>query len=61
MKFLADMGVSPKTVETLKNQGYDAVHISEEGLFRMRDAEILEKARQENRVVLYLSLLSAVS
>lgn len=40
MKFLADMGVSPQTVEALKNQGYDATHISEEGLFRMRDAEI---------------------
>ena len=44
MKFLADMGVSPKTVESLKGQGYDAVHISEAGLFRMKDSEILHKA-----------------
>ncbi|MGD1863257.1 MAG: DUF5615 family PIN-like protein [Phormidesmis sp.] len=56
MKFLADMGVSPQTVEVLKNQGYDAIHISEEGLFRMRDAEILEKACKEGRVILTFDL-----
>ncbi|MEL6492834.1 MAG: DUF5615 family PIN-like protein [Cyanobacteria bacterium J06621_3] len=56
MKFLADMGVSPQTVDVLRNQGYDATHISEEGLFRMRDAEILEKARQEERIVLTFDL-----
>jgi len=56
MKFLADMGVSPQTVEALKDRGYDAIHISEEGLFRMRDAEILEKASQEDRIVLTFDL-----
>ena len=56
MKFLADMGGSPQTVEVLKNQGYDAIHISEEGLFRMRDAEILEKACKEGRVILTFDL-----
>ncbi|MEL7054477.1 MAG: DUF5615 family PIN-like protein [Cyanobacteria bacterium J06588_5] len=50
------MGVSPQTVDVLRNQGYDATHISEEGLFRMRDAEILEKARQEERIVLTFDL-----
>ena len=33
MKFLADMGVSPLTVKALSQQGYDAIHLSEEGLF----------------------------
>ncbi len=56
MKFLADMGVSPKTVEVLKAQGYDAIHISREGLFRMKDAEILQKALQEDRIVLTFDL-----
>ena len=40
----------------MKNQGYDAIHISEEGLFRMRDAEILEKACKEGRVILTFDL-----
>ena len=56
MKFLADMGVSPKTVESLKGQGYDAVQISEAGLFRMKDSEILQKALQEERIVLTFDL-----
>ena len=45
MKFLADMGVSPVTVQVLSQQGYDAVHLQEEGLGRLPDAAILEKAR----------------
>ena len=32
MKFLADMGISPKTVQWLINQGYDAIHLLDEGL-----------------------------
>lgn len=36
MKFLADMGVSPLTVKRLKEEGYDAVHLSEEGLISSR-------------------------
>lgn len=56
MKFLADMGVSPKTVEALKAEGYDAIHISEAGLFRMKDSEILQKALQEERIVLTFDL-----
>ncbi|CAD5925990.1 DUF5615 family PIN-like protein [Planktothrix agardhii] len=35
MKFLADMGVSPLTVKVLRQQGYDAVHLSEQGLERL--------------------------
>ena len=38
MKFLADMGVSPLTVKELKEAGYDAVHLSEQGLMRMPDS-----------------------
>ncbi|MEG5135829.1 DUF5615 family PIN-like protein [Microcoleus sp. A6-C6] len=46
MNFLADMGVSPVTVQALRQQGYDAVHLNEQGLERLPDFEILEKARQ---------------
>lgn len=31
MKFLADMGISPRTVNWLRNAGYDAVHVVEQG------------------------------
>jgi len=56
MRFLADMGISPKTVEWLINQGYDAVHLLEQDLEKSTDEEILTKARYENRVVLTVDL-----
>ncbi len=52
MKFLADMGVSPRVVEHLRLMGHDAVHLHEHGLDRMTDTDILAKAHAENRVVL---------
>ncbi len=52
MKFLADMGISPKTVRFLRKLGYDAIHLSDEGLFRLDDAAILIKARKEGRILL---------
>ncbi len=56
MKFLADMGVSPLTVQVLRQAGYDAIHLIEEGLERMRDEEIVIKARQEERIILTFDL-----
>ena len=52
MKFLADMGISPRVVEELRQKGHGAVHLLDEGLYRMNDGEILEKARRENCVLL---------
>lgn len=52
MKFLADMGISPKVVLELRQKGHDAIHLSNEGLFLLPDAQVLEKARQENRILL---------
>jgi predicted nuclease of predicted toxin-antitoxin system len=52
MTFLGDMGISPRTIEFLKQQGYDAIHLHQEGLDTLPDAEILRKARQENRILL---------
>lgn len=45
MRFLADMGISPRTVNWLRTAGYDAVHLVEEDLERLSDDEILAKAR----------------
>ena len=52
MRFLGDMGISPKTIEFLRREGYDAVHLHQEVLDRLPDAEILVKARQEDRILL---------
>jgi len=52
MKFLADMGISPRSVAFLQERGYHATHLCEIGLERMSDADILEKARREGFVVL---------
>jgi predicted nuclease of predicted toxin-antitoxin system len=46
MRFLADMGVSMTTVETLREQD----------LIRMADPDIITKARREERVVLTFDL-----
>jgi predicted nuclease of predicted toxin-antitoxin system len=52
MKFLADMGISPRSVAFLRSLGHDAIHLHEEGLDRLSDASILAKAQCEGRVVL---------
>ncbi len=52
MKFLADMGTSPKTVSFLRTLEHEASHLNEQGLHRMSDSEILEKARNEGCLIL---------
>ncbi|MBP0016021.1 MAG: DUF5615 family PIN-like protein [Cyanobacteria bacterium SBLK] len=56
MKLLADTGISPRTVNWLRSQGYDAIHLVEENLERLADEEIIVKARQEERIILTLDL-----
>lgn len=56
MKFLADMGVSLSAVQALRAAEHDALHLSEQGLQRLSDSEILEKAQQEGRVILTFDL-----
>ena len=52
MRFLADMGISPRTVAFLESLGHDATHLYEQGLGRLGDPAILQKARDEGRVLL---------
>ena len=56
MRFLADMGVSVRVVEWLRNQGHDAKHLREEGLHRMPNGEIFTKAIHENRILITFDL-----
>jgi len=52
MKFLADMGISPKTVAFLKELGYEAVHAHSLGIDKWTDQDILEKAHKEKYILL---------
>ncbi len=52
MKFLCNMGISPKTVEFLRAQGHEAKCLLQEGLERLPDPDIVNKAEQEESIIL---------
>jgi len=56
MRFLADMGVSTKVVQWLRQNGHDAKHLRDEGLHQIANGEIFAKAISENRVVMTFDL-----
>ena len=51
-RFLADPGMSPKLVDFLQDLGHLAIHLQQQGLYRLKDSEILEKACKEGRTSL---------
>jgi predicted nuclease of predicted toxin-antitoxin system len=56
MRILADMGVSMRVVQWLRQQGHEVKHLREEGLHRMPNGEIFTKAISENRVIMTFDL-----
>lgn len=56
MKFLADAGISPRTVEFLRSAGHDVVHVRELAMQRAPDPAILERCRTDGRVLLTFDL-----
>jgi predicted nuclease of predicted toxin-antitoxin system len=56
MRFLADMGISPRTVDFLNALQHDATHIHDQKLDNAPDSIILKKARDEQRVLLTYDL-----
>lgn len=52
MKFLLDMGISPKVGRVLVGLGHEASHLHEQGLDTLPDPLILEKARSEKAILL---------
>ena len=52
MKFLADMGISPKTVDFLIALEFESIHLSALKLNKMPDSEILNKAKNEGFILL---------
>lgn len=52
MRFLADMGLAHSTVAFLRACWHDATHLRDEGLQRLSDDRIVEKALSEKRIIL---------
>jgi predicted nuclease of predicted toxin-antitoxin system len=56
MRFLADAGISPKTVEFLTQLGHEATHVRTLGMQRAPDAQVIALARTDGSVVLSFDL-----
>jgi predicted nuclease of predicted toxin-antitoxin system len=54
MKFLLDQGLPTLTAELLREQGLDAVHVSEIGWARAEDPKIIELAQTNGRIIVTL-------
>lgn len=54
MKLLLDQGIPRSVALLLRGNGIDAVHTSEIGYATAEDAAIIERARQEARIVVTL-------
>ncbi|MFZ1059214.1 MAG: DUF5615 family PIN-like protein [Candidatus Rokuibacteriota bacterium] len=50
------MGVAQPIVEWLRAEGHDTVHLREEGLQRLPNGEIFDKAATEGRILLTFDL-----
>jgi len=56
MRFLADAGVSPKTIDFLTQLGDEAVHVRSIGLERAHDMQLVERARADGSVIVTFDL-----
>ena len=54
--FIADMNISPKTVNILRHKGWDVVRVSEVLDCRSDDSEILEYAKKHHKTIITLDL-----
>lgn len=52
LRFLVDMNLSPRIVTDLRQQGWDILRVSQVLPMDAEDSEILEFARQQNRVII---------
>ena len=56
MRFLANAGVSPKTVDFLKELGHEAVHVRTLGLERADDRALIDRAVADSSIVITFDL-----
>jgi predicted nuclease of predicted toxin-antitoxin system len=54
MKLLLDQGTPRSAATILRQAGFDAVHTGEIGLAEAEDSEIIQRASEENRIVVTL-------
>jgi predicted nuclease of predicted toxin-antitoxin system len=50
------MGIAPRILDWLDSKGHDATHLREQGLHRLPDLEIFQKAEDERRILLTFDL-----
>jgi len=51
MKLLLDQGLPLSAAALLRDEGIDTIHVGEIGMSEAEDAEIIQRARNEGRVV----------
>ena len=56
MRFIADMCMDVRVASWLNSQGHDATHLRDEGLQRLPNGGVFEKAIAESRVVVTFDL-----
>jgi predicted nuclease of predicted toxin-antitoxin system len=56
MRFLADAGISPATIDYLAARGHDAIHVRSIGLQRAADSALIDLAVVEGRILLTFDL-----
>lgn len=56
MKFLVDACVDVRVREWLREQGHDAMHLRDEGLQRLPNGDIFQKAASEERFIITIGL-----
>lgn len=54
MKLLLDQGLPLSAARLLRDAGIDTIHVGEIDLSAAEDAEIIQKAREDNRVIVTL-------
>ena len=53
-RILLDQGLAPLAATILRQHGFDAIHVSQIGMERAEDAEILNRARTDESVCVTL-------
>ena len=56
-RVLLDQGLAPRAAVLLRSEGWEALHVSEAGLDRAEDQEILEYARQRGMTCVTFDVL----